>query len=214
MKTFASKRNRLFPAASSAQSARAWRGNARVLVRQALTVPRPQASLVVGAANDAYEQEADHVANQVMRMPDSGPGNEPGSEPGSEQIQRVCTECESELQRQPMEEEEEELQPKAMPGEQASVTPAVESAIGGLRGGGVPLGNELRGFFEPRFGHDFSDVRVHADDRAAGVAGAVNARAFTLGNDIVFGPGQFSPATSDGRRLVAHELTHVVQQGG
>jgi len=65
---------------------------------------------------------------------------------------------------------------------------------------------------ESRIGHDFSQVRVHADARAAESAGAVNALAYTVGQDIVFGPGRYAPQTSEGRRLLAHELTHVVQQ--
>jgi hypothetical protein len=69
-----------------------------------------------------------------------------------------------------------------------------------------------RAFMEPRFGHDFSKVRVHADTKAAESARAVNALAYTVGNDVVFGAGQYQPATSNGRRLLGHELTHVVQQ--
>jgi len=75
---------------------------------------------------------------------------------------------------------------------------------------GRPLDPEARAFMEPRFGRDFSQVRVHADAQAADSANAVNAHAYTVGRDIVFGPGQYSGAS---RRLLAHELTHVVQQG-
>jgi hypothetical protein len=71
-----------------------------------------------------------------------------------------------------------------------------------------------RHFFEPRFGADFSQVRVHADGQAAEAARAVNARAFTLGRDVVFGGGEYQPRSSEGSRLLAHELTHVVQQNG
>ena len=67
---------------------------------------------------------------------------------------------------------------------------------------------------EPRFGHDFSGVRVHTDARAAESAWSVNALAYTVGRDVVFGTGQYAPGTSGGRRLLAHELTHVVQQQG
>lgn len=72
----------------------------------------------------------------------------------------------------------------------------------------------VRALFKPRFGYDFSDVRVHADTRAAESARAVNALAYTVGRDIVFGTGQFEPHTVKGQRLLAHELTHVVQQRG
>src|SRR5439155_9665361 len=67
---------------------------------------------------------------------------------------------------------------------------------------------------EPRFGRDFSTVRVHTDSRAAASARAVDALAYTVGNDVVFGGGRFAPSTGAGRQLLAHELTHVMQQGG
>ncbi len=79
---------------------------------------------------------------------------------------------------------------------------------------GRPLDAGTRAFMEPRFGHDFSNVRVHTDARAAESARAVNALAYTVGRDVVFGRGQYMPGTMEGMRLMAHELTHVVQQGG
>jgi hypothetical protein len=83
-----------------------------------------------------------------------------------------------------------------------------------LNSSGRPLDAGTRAFMEPRFGHDFSGVRVHTDARAAESARAVNALAYTVGRDVVFGEGQYEPETSEGKRLMAHELTHVVQQGG
>ncbi|HSA87019.1 MAG TPA: DUF4157 domain-containing protein, partial [Nitrospira sp.] len=83
-----------------------------------------------------------------------------------------------------------------------------------LNSPGRPLDPATRAFFEPRFGHDFSQVRVHTDERAEQSARAVNAHAFTVGPNIVFGAGKFSPASQGGRRLLAHELAHVVQQTG
>src|SRR5207253_648342 len=71
-----------------------------------------------------------------------------------------------------------------------------------------------RSFMEPRFGHDFSQVRVHTDERAAESARSVNALAYTAGQDVVFGGGQYEPGTNEGKKLLAHELTHVVQQHG
>ena len=79
---------------------------------------------------------------------------------------------------------------------------------------GQPLDTGTRAFIEPRFGHDFSQVRVHTDAKAAESARAVNALAYTVGRDVVFGEGQYEPGTGEGRRLLAHELTHVVQQAG
>lgn len=77
---------------------------------------------------------------------------------------------------------------------------------------GIPLDGNTRRFMEPRFGHDFSQVRIHTDGRAQESARAVNALAYTVGSDVVFGPGQFQPETRAGQRLLAHELTHVAQQ--
>lgn len=77
---------------------------------------------------------------------------------------------------------------------------------------GQPLDVETRAFFEPRFGHDFSRVRVHSDAKAAESARAMDALALTVGNDVMFASGEFAPQTWPGRRLLAHELTHVVQQ--
>ena len=82
-----------------------------------------------------------------------------------------------------------------------------------LQSRGQPLDPATRGFMEPRFGHDFSKVRVHTDARAAESAQAVNALAYTIGQNVVFGARQYSPETIEGKKLVAHELTHVVQQG-
>ncbi|KAF5434155.1 protein of unknown function (DUF4157), partial [Candidatus Methanophagaceae archaeon] len=126
------------------------------------------------------------------------------------------------VQRQP--EEEEELKKKEKEeeeilltrghiGQTPEVTTSLESHIRALKGGGQPLLESVRTFFEPRFGYDFSQVLVHTDTRAAESAGAVNAQAFTIGQDVVFGEGQYSPQTSEGKQLLAHELTHVVQQG-
>jgi hypothetical protein len=83
-----------------------------------------------------------------------------------------------------------------------------------LRSPGRPLDPAARTFMEPRFGHDFGRVRVHTDETAAESARAVSALAYTVGHDIVFAPGQYSPMTAQGRKLLAHELTHVTQQEG
>ena len=81
-----------------------------------------------------------------------------------------------------------------------------------LHSPGKPLDSEIRADMEPRFRHDFSKVRIHADDRAAKAASSIDAHAFTSNHNIVFGPGEFAPHMKSGRRLLAHELTHVVQQ--
>jgi hypothetical protein len=94
------------------------------------------------------------------------------------------------------------------------VTPTIESQITNLDGGGRPLPDSVRSFFEPRFGQDFSHVRLHTDAAARESARAVDAAAYTVGRNVVMGEGQYSPDTAWGKRLIAHELTHVVQQAG
>lgn len=97
-------------------------------------------------------------------------------------------------------------------GARATGAPSIVNDVAGSSG--QPLDAATRAFMEPRFGHDFSNVRVHADGRAAAAARAVNAQAYTIGRDIVFGGGRYQPSTSEGKLLLAHELTHVVQQQG
>jgi len=122
------------------------------------------------------------------------------------------------IQRQneePEEEEEELIQAKGAPSGIAHVNTELPSSLNSLISrGGRPLPASERAFFEPRFNHDFSSVHVFDDSQAAGLAQGINARAFTYGNNVVFGSTQYTPESSDGRRLMAHELTHVVQQGG
>lgn len=121
------------------------------------------------------------------------------------------------MQRQPEEEEapeeeEEPIQAKQAGGQTAHVGPGLQAQIDSMRGGGQPLPDSARNFFEPRFGHDFSGVRVHTGSQAAKASRAINARAFTIGKNVVFGEGQSTPGTTAGKKLLAHELAHVVQQ--
>jgi hypothetical protein len=157
----------------------------------------------MGPPDDAYEREADSVADRVMRMPvDDVTGGRAVSA-----IQRKCEACEHE-------DEEKMLQPKR----ESSATAAADTASVGvhdvLRSPGRPLAPGTRAFFETRFGRDFSDVRVHADAASGRSARELNAAAYTVGRNIVFAHGRFSPDTDTGQRLLAHELTHVVQQSG
>ena len=115
------------------------------------------------------------------------------------------------LQRQ-TEEEEEPLQTKSKNGETPAANPSLESQINSLKGGGRPLPKSTRAFFETRFGADFGNVRIHTDSKASEMAKAVNAQAFTTGSNVAFAQGKYDPDTSLGKRLLGHELTHVVQQ--
>jgi hypothetical protein len=160
-------------------------------------LPGPiQAKLKIGAVDDPLEYEADRAADQVMRMP----GPEFSMAAATFQISRKCAACEDEEQR---------LQTKPAWPRSAEVPGSVYAV---LRSPGQRLDNATRAYFESRFGHDFSAVRVHTSAEAAQSAREVNARAYTSGHDMVFDDGQFAPGTQEGRRLVAHELAHVVQQ--
>lgn len=182
------------------------------------SVPAIQAKLTVGARGDKYEQEADRVADRVMRMPVSGVNDEPEIQrkPGPSTAQRVCTGCAEELQRQSSDEsEEEELQMSGGPGRNSApsrVSERAASQVRAVQSGGEPMARQERSFLEPRFGRDFRDVRIQSGARANSVATGLGARAFTVGNNITFAAGQYRPDTADGKRLLAHELTHVVQQ--
>ena len=126
-----------------------------------------------------------------------------GGTPGLDDECAECREKRLGVQRAP-------ASPFGSRGAGAAVPPIVHEV---LRAPGRPLDATTRAFMEPRFGHDFSRVRVHTDSTAAGSARAVDALAYTVGPHIVFGADQFAPATPQGRSLLAHELTHVVQQG-
>jgi hypothetical protein len=153
----------------------------------------------ISSPGDAFEREADSVADRVMRMAAPAP-----RAVAPLAIQRKCAKCEDD--------DKASIQTKSVSGMTAGASFDTGMATRAIERGGVPLSRELRSYFEPRFGHDFSRVRVHTDGEAAHAALSVQARAYTLGRDIVFGAGQYAPSTSVGRHLLAHELTHVVQQ--
>lgn len=219
--------------------------------------------LRVSRSSDPAEQEADRLADTVLRM--TGPAEEdavstslqrvakendpaiqrqarpeenreeqeiyrqePAEEREADQLQRAVAEESSEekeiyrLQEEENSEEQEIYRQR--PGKGGNdrngrdkktapqVPPRFESRLTQIRGQGAPLPAKEREKFEPRYHADFSGVRVHTGGRARELAAAINARAFTVGNDIVFAPGQYSPGSADGDRLLAHELAHVVQQ--
>lgn len=112
-----------------------------------------------------------------------------------------CKECEK---------EKSTLQHKARNASEVTEVPSSVHEV--LNAPGQPLDTETRTFMEPRFGRDFSQVRLHTDAQAGQSAEAINASAYTVGRDVVFGPGEYKPASPEGRSLLAHELTHVNQQ--
>src|SRR6266850_5158893 len=159
-----------------------------------------QAKLSVGQPNDPYEQEADRVADSVMGT--SGP-----------QLQRACAcggEC-PKCRTQP-DQGQVRLQTKHVQSSEPGETEAPSAVDDVLRSSGQPLDPATRGFMESRFGHDFGQVRIHNDEQAARSARLVDARAYTVGRNVVVGAGEYAPGTSEGNRLLAHELAHVVQQ--
>jgi hypothetical protein len=163
----------------------------------------PQFELEVGPADDAYEREADAVADAVVAGTEL---DDPST--GASGIQRVCSGCAS---------EDEELRRSPSQGASSSVDRGGDSSARIARArasGGVGLPHEARGFFESRFGADFSGVRLHNDGEAASLSRQFQARAFTVGRDIFFGAGQLNLGSDGGRHLVAHELTHTIQQSG
>jgi Domain of unknown function (DUF4157)/OmpA family len=153
-----------------------------------------QTKLKISEPSDRYEQEADHIADQIMRMPDST------------------------VQRQAVPEEEEMIQRKAAFNQAAPSASTQESSDvlsivhEVLNSSGQPLDLTTRTFMESRFGNDFSHVRIHTDETASRTAQDVKALAYTTGSHIVFGVGQYSPQTTSGKRLIAHELVHTMQQ--
>jgi hypothetical protein len=179
-----------------------------------------QPKLMVGRADDPLERAADSTADRVMRMPDPAAA----SAGGPATLQRKCQACEEgkseECAKGPGACEEERgnhpqelARARAHRAAEFDATEAPVDAQDVINRPGRALERAMRDFFEPRFGHDFSRVRVHADARAAASARALNARAYTVGANIVFGSGLYQPGTEPGRRLLAHELTHVRQQG-
>jgi hypothetical protein len=170
-----------------------------------------QAKFTVSEPGDAHEREADHVADAVMRMPANEIADKPivASNASPPDVQRMCTDCD--------EEQKHKASPQVQRKAHGAATPALSAPVAAniqaLRGGGSALPAATRALFEPRFGADFSNVRVHTGTRAEEAAASISAKAFTVGNDIAFGSGQYSPASPEGQKLLAHELTHTVQQG-
>ncbi len=165
----------------------------------AMRVARPK--LAISEPKDEYERQADRVSEQVMRMPEP-------------RVQRACAcgggcpKCRTEQSDEDGETARLKRVGTSVPAP-ATAPPVVDSV---LRSSGRPLDPETRAFMEPRFDRDFGRVRVHTGPKAGRSAAALAAQAYTVGSHIVFGSNQYVPASDRGRRLIAHELAHVVQQ--
>ncbi len=143
-----------------------------------------QAKLEINQPGDVYEQEANATADKVMQNNSAQPLQNSFFKPSASASGVQCAEASEQT----------------------------ENYIGSLNDKGRPLTKSEKHFFEPRFGRDFSNVRLHTDSEANQSAKSINAKAFTKGNDIVFASGQYQPGKDDSKHLLAHELTHVVQQ--
>jgi len=212
-------------------------------------IPSVQTKLTVNKPGDKFEQEADKMADKVMRMP------APATPEKEEKIQRAtlpeekvqkatlpeekihnATLPEEKIQKTSLPEEkiqkkeEEKIQKATLPEEKVQKkeeeklqrksgdgTPAVasdtQSAIKSKTSGGQPLSSEALSYMEPRFGADFNNVRIHNDQESAGLNNQLGAKAFTYQNHVFFSNSEYQPGTSDGKHLLAHELTHTIQQG-
>ncbi|GAA5167633.1 DUF4157 domain-containing protein [Viridibacterium curvum] len=196
-------------------------------------------AMKVSSPNDAAEKEAEETAKRVMQMPAGikrpGAADQPGGKSGgtktvmrsawqSPYLARMAgliVQRESALARMVAEAsprgialvQRQKRSASTVDG-QVDVSANLAAEIRNARGGGSPLPPSVRRFMEPRFDADFSGVRVHTGEQAAGMSQDLSAKAFTVGQDIFFGAGQFKPDTAEGKELLAHELTHTVQQGG
>ena len=173
----------------------------RAAVRQILRGPRLQAKLTIGSPDDVYEQEADRVADEVMRMTKpqlhgvsvrSGLGSNPQGVQQKSDSDRI------------------QARPAGFSSGSQIATPPIVNEVLNLPG--QPLDTRTRAYLEPHFGYDFSQVHVHSGAKAAESAQAVGALAYTVGNDVVFGQGHYVAGAVASNQLLAHELVHVVQQ--
>ncbi len=179
-----------------------------------------QAKLSIGQAHDSYEKEADQVADEIANSPQalqskcstcyaSPKPHKPSlasqiSPLGSGFTQRKCSTCA----------EEESLQGKfvQMQGGEGQASSHLESQINSSKGGGSPMDPQTLSSMNDNFGTDFSEVRIHTGSPSVQMNRELGARAFTVGNDIHFNQGEYNPGSREGKRLLAHELTHTVQQ--
>jgi hypothetical protein len=187
----------VFGPADEAANVKAWPVQTRPIQTQPI-----QMKARIGPVDDPAEREADRIADAIVEGRPTGAIG--GSQPDT--LWRKCAACAAE--------EEQALRRKET-GSGAGPVPGslpVARAATAISRGGVPLPAGERAYFEPRFGRDLSDVRIHTDEAAASASSGINARAFTLGSDIAFARGEYAPGHREGRRLIAHELAHVMQR--
>jgi hypothetical protein len=158
-----------------------------------------KAQLEIGSTNDPQEQQADQTADNIMRMPESP------------FVQRKCASCEHEEEKVSRK-TEPFIQKQGNGLEGGTASESVTNQINSSRGGGNRMSENTLNFMESRFNTGFSGVKIHTDSNAVQMSRELNAQAFTVGNDIYFNEGKYSPESASGKHLLAHELTHTVQQ--
>jgi hypothetical protein len=164
-----------------------------------------QTKLSVNQPGDKFEQEADTMAERVLKMDTRSVASSQTINAVTPVVQRKCSHCEEE-------EKKKQLQRKESNANHPQVNDHMTGYLNGLHNSGAPLPQQARNYFEPRFGYDFSKVRIHTDTAATQSARSINALAYTTSNNIVFNSGQYEPQTTAGKKLLGHELTHVIQQ--
>ena len=198
-----------------------------------------QTKLTIGQPDDKYEQEADQVADQVVQRLEQSKTVESNQESSYiskkplsiSSIQRKCDACDQEEKLQKMDDESYKMEVRRKPIFESNGDPpdyqiqnkskdpkgfkasSFENRLKGSKGKGSPLLKDARNEMESAIGADFSQVRIHNNAEAVQMNGELGARAFTHGSDIYFNSGQYDAGATEGKRLLAHELTHVVQQG-
>ena len=163
-----------------------------------------QTKLRIGSPNDKYEREADAMADRIVRMPMDTISTKSFSS-SSSAIQTKCATCEDDkIQRKPLMMKSE--------GGGGVATSELNSLLNSTKASGTPMPAFTNQFMSNAFSSDFSGVRVHTGSKAIQMNQGLNARAFTHGSDIYFNKGQYQPGSFEGKKLLGHELTHVVQQ--
>jgi len=166
-----------------------------------------QAKLRVNEPGDQFEQEADAMADRVINMRDFGTDKTFSQGMIGRSIQRKCAECEEDDKKK-----KQKLMRKEISGLSGSSESAAENFQNLSYEPGTPINDRTRNFMEGAFSSDFSSVRVHTGNYAEEMSRTLHARAFTFGNDIFFNHGEYSPDSYEGQHLLAHELTHTIQQ--